>query len=122
MNAGRGKVQIPSRNQYNWTGVSTWKDGKGIFLKYPTIKEGDIVKLLIFGPGGAEVNLEAYTTNEGLRNITLYTPMRDSLARGESRVYLLNLSDYSAYIKTYSINMKITKYFCFPRVQLSNNP
>jgi hypothetical protein len=50
-------VDTPTRDKHQWAGVSTWADGKGIFLRYPKVKEGDIVKLLIFGPGGAHVNL-----------------------------------------------------------------
>lgn len=121
MNAGLG-VKAPTRDSHQWEGVSTWKDGKGIFLKHPYIQPGNTVKLLVLAKGNVLVTVESYVTKNGVRQIGLFQQVRDALPMGSVRHYALDLAEYKSFSETYSIAFRMEKYTGFPEMQLSSSP
>ena len=121
MNAGDEKGPAPTRLNFQWQGLPAWNDGKGIILKNPDVKAGDVIKLLLITKGRVNVLLEAYISSNGIRNISMYTSVRDTVPRQSDHYYRLNLADFKTYIKSYSLSVKLTKFTGFPRLMISSD-
>lgn len=119
MNVGEANVSAPTRTNFQHSGLPAWNDGKGIILHYPDVKEGNTIRLLIFTKGQVNLLLESYISTNGLRSVSMYTPVRDTLPRFGTHIYRLNLAEFKSYIKNYSLTLKLIKFTGLPRMQLS---